>query len=168
MPPKEYRWYQSLAQLIGSTTPGAVMMSWTAHHFDKYVFKWTKGRATLVSIFAGLPVVMVTTPGAKSGLPRTLPLLGIPDSESDSTFALIASNGGQKHAPAWYYNLKANPRATCTIKGVSAEYVTHEATGDEYQKFWQKAVRVYAGYSNYLKRVGERHIPIMVMQRVTE
>jgi len=72
------------------------------HHFDHVAFKLSGGRATLTSALAGLPVVHLTTTGAKSGLPRTLPLLCIRDERNPDTFALVASNWGQTHYPAWY------------------------------------------------------------------
>src|SRR5262245_20064927 len=94
-------------------------------------FQTECGRATLTSALAGLAVVLLTTTGAKSGLPRTLPLLCIRDERSPSTFALVASNWGQTHYPAWYFNLKANPQAVGSIRGQVQTYVAHEASGEE-------------------------------------
>jgi deazaflavin-dependent oxidoreductase (nitroreductase family) len=96
---------------------------------------------------------MVTTVGAKSGLPRTLPLMRIRDGADPRTFALVASNWGQRHNPAWYHNLKACPHARCSFGGQTGEY----------EKFWQRAVDAYIGYPLYQQRAGGRHIPIMVM-----
>jgi deazaflavin-dependent oxidoreductase (nitroreductase family) len=120
----------------------------------------------MTSLLAGLPVVLVTTTGAKTGRPRTLPLLCIRDESDPNTFALIASNWGQRRNPAWYYNLKTNPRATCTIEGRTGEYIAHEATGEEYERFWRYAENIYIGYPRYKQRAGRRHIPIMVMTPV--
>jgi F420H(2)-dependent quinone reductase len=68
----------------------------------------TRGRTTFSSLIAGLPVVMLTTTGARSGLQRTLPLLGIPQ---DDSVVVIASNFGRSRDPGWYHNLRANPQA---------------------------------------------------------
>jgi deazaflavin-dependent oxidoreductase (nitroreductase family) len=76
------------------------------HHLDRPVLRLSRGRYSLTRLLAGLPVVTVTTIGAKSGQPRSLPLVALPDGEH---VILIASNYGQKHHPAWYYNLRAHP-----------------------------------------------------------
>jgi deazaflavin-dependent oxidoreductase (nitroreductase family) len=109
---------------------------------------------------------MLTTTGAKSGLPHTIPLIYIRDEENPEIFALIASNWGQDHNPAWYYNLKKNPCAVCSIRGETREYLAHEATGEEYERFWQRATETYVGYPLYKARAGSRRIPIMAMTPV--
>ena len=160
---RRYSFFQGLVQKIGSSRFGAWFYARTLHHFDRVAFKLTGGRATLTSALAGLPVVLLTTTGVKSGLPRTLPLLCIRDERNPTTFALVASNWGQPHYPAWYFNLKANPRAIGSIRGQTATYVAHEASGEEYERFWQYAADTYPGYPLYKQRVGERGIPIMIM-----
>jgi deazaflavin-dependent oxidoreductase (nitroreductase family) len=150
-------------QGISSTKPGSWFFARTLHHFDRAFLALTGGRATLSTLLAGLPEVMVTTIGAKSGLMRTLPLVYIRDDTDPRTFALIASNFGQHHNPAWYYNLKAHPAVTCTLDGQTGEYVAREATGEEYAKFWQAAVDTYFGYALYKTRASHRHIPIMIL-----
>ncbi len=114
-------------------------------------------------MLTGLPVVMVTTTGARTGQHRTSPLAPIPDPERVGRFALIASNFGQHRLPAWYFNLKKNPRAVCSADGRGVPYVAHEAAGDEYDRFWGYAVDIYFGYALYKQRAGRR-IPIMVME----
>lgn len=163
MPQNRYAPLYSLTRRIGSTRPGAWFFAHALHHLDRLTLKLTGGRATLTSALGGVPVVFVTTVGVKSGLPRTVPLLSIRDPQDPATFALVASNWGQRHYPAWYHNLTANPRATCTLQGVSREYIAHEASGEEYERFWQLAVDTYIGYSFYKQRVGKRRIPIVVM-----
>ena len=148
---------------IAASGPGSWLFSRILHHIDPPVFRMTKGRKTLTSILTGLPIVMLTTIGRKSGKPRTLPLLGIRDQENAGVFALIASNWGQQRNPAWYYNLKANPLATCVIDGVSGEFLAREAEGDEYDRFWRYAEATYPGFPTYKKRAAGRRIPIMVM-----
>jgi deazaflavin-dependent oxidoreductase (nitroreductase family) len=160
---RSYSFFHGLVQKIGSSRSGAWFYARTLHHFDRVVFKLSGGRATVTSVLAGLPVVLLTTTGVKSGLPRTLPLLCIRDERNPTTFALVASNWGQTHYPAWYLNLKANPHATCSIRGQTRAYVAHEASGEEYERFWQDAADTYFGYPLYKQRVGARRIPIMIM-----
>ena len=165
MPPQKYNPFHAVMQKIASTRPGAWFYARTLHHFDRVVLKLSGGRATLTSVVTGLPILFLTTTGAKSGQPRTLPLLFIRDQKDPSSFALIASNWGQEHYPAWYFNLKANPNATCSINGQEKKYVAHEASENEYKKFWQSATNTYLGYSLYRQRVGDkRRIPIMVLK----
>jgi deazaflavin-dependent oxidoreductase (nitroreductase family) len=106
----------------------------------------------MTGTLAGLPVVILTTTGAKSRLPRTLPLLCIRDERNATTFALVASNWGQSRYPAWYFNLKAHPRAIGSIRGQAETYVVHEASGEEYERFWQYAANTYMGYRSTNRR----------------
>jgi len=154
-------------QKFVSTRAGSWFGSRTLPHFDRLFLKLSDGRTNMTAILGGAPIVVVTSIGAKSGLPRTHPLICIWDQDNPDTFALIASNWGKKHYPAWYFNLKANPRVTCTIDGQDGEYVAHQAEGEEYKRFWQYAEAVYRGYPNYKQRVGDRDVPIMVMTPVT-
>ena len=163
MTKQNYSTFHTLIQKLASSRLGAWYFSRTQHHFDRIFLRLSNGRMTMTSILSGLPVVMLTTTGAKSGLPRTVPLLCIRHKQTPDTFALIASNWGQKHYPAWYFNLKANPRATCAIAKQIGEYTAHEAKGEEYEQFWQRAMETYIGFPYYKQRVGKRHIPIMVM-----
>jgi deazaflavin-dependent oxidoreductase (nitroreductase family) len=165
MAKKQYSLVHSFMQRIASSRPGASFFARTQHHFDRILLKLSNGRLTLTSLLAGLPIVVVTCTGAKSGLPRTIPLLRIQDEANPNTFAVIASNWGQSHHPGWYHNLKANPRATCLIDGQTHEYMTHEASSDEYDRFWQLALETYVGFPGYKERAGDRTIPIMVMER---
>ena len=163
MTKRNYSTFHSLVQKVASSRPGSWFFSRTLHHFDRGFLKLTKGSKSLTSVLSGAPLVMLTTTGARSGLPRTLPLLCIREHKTDDTFALIASNWGQKHHPAWYYNLRANPSAMCAIKGHVREYLGHEAESEEYQAYWQCAMDTYIGFPTYQKRAGARTIPIIVM-----
>ncbi len=153
-----------MSQRIGATRPGTWLFSRILPRADPMFLELTRGRATLSSILAGFPEVLVTTRGARSGQPRSIMLLCIRDEADPNVFALIASNWGRPHNPAWYYNLKAYPRATCSIPGQPArEYAAHEANGGEYDEFRKLAARTYLGFPLYWARAAGRHIPIIVM-----
>ncbi len=166
MSKKKYSAFHTLMQRVAASKPGAWFFSRTMHRFDGLLLKLTGNRATLTSLLAGLPIVIVTCKGAKSGLPRTLPLIYIRDEADPAKFALIATNWGRKHYPAWYYNLKANPRASCSIAGRQGEYEAQEVQGEEYERFWQAAPEIYLGYPLYKQRISGRRIPIMVLKPV--
>jgi deazaflavin-dependent oxidoreductase (nitroreductase family) len=160
---KKYSPFHSIIQRLAASPPGAWLLARSMHHLDRICLKLSGGRVSMTSLFTGLPVVILTTTGAKSGLPRTLPLLGIRDERDPTAFALIASNWGQRHYPAWYFNLRANPRAHCSIAGRVGHYVAHEATEEEYERFWRYAADTYLGYPLYKQRVAGRRIPILIM-----
>lgn len=154
------RWWQRIIKRIAASRRGAWFFSRTAHHMDRPVIRLSNGRQSLTGILAGLPVITLTTAGAKSGEPRTVPLVGIADGDK---VVLIASNFGRSHHPAWYHNLRANPEATLSMQGNPGTYIAHEATGAEREKYWQTAVDLYAGYAAYQQRTGGRQIPVMVL-----
>jgi deazaflavin-dependent oxidoreductase (nitroreductase family) len=132
----------------------------TLHHLDRPVLRLSRGRYSLTSALAGLPVVTVTTLGAKSGQPRSLPLVALPDGEN---VILIASNFGQKHHPAWYYNLRAHPEVQLTYEGKTVTYVARETAGEERERCWQRAVDLYSGYAAYKKRAEHRMIGVFLL-----
>lgn len=157
-----YTPFNRFIHALAASSWGAPIFARLLHPVDRAVFKLTSGRHTFASWVSGLQVVMLTTTGAKSGQPRTVPLVCIPHATNPACFALIASNWGNKRPPAWYFNLRANPRATGTIAGVAQQYIAHEATAAEYAAFWATAEATYIGFPRYKVRA-ERHLPIMVL-----
>lgn len=145
-----------------ATAPMAWGLAHTIHHLDRTVLRLSGGRTTAVALTTGLPIIGLTTIGARSGQPRTVPLVGIPDG---LRLILIASNWGQAKHPAWYYNLKTNPRVTVTFKGRAEEYLAREVAGEEREACWRRAVALYPGYSGYAERAG-RAIPVLVLEKV--
>lgn len=128
---------------------------------DMALLRRTGYRHSFTSLLAGFPIVILTTTGAKSGVQRTLPLLGIPDGDN---FILIASNFGRAHHPGWYYNLKLHPQASLKFNGRSGVYQARQAAPSELPRLWQIADKVYTGYPSYRRQAGARQIPIMVLE----
>ena len=151
---------QQFLQFIPKSKPGAWLFARTLHHFDRPVLRLSHGRYSLTNVLAGLPVVVVTTIGAKSGQPRSLPLVAIPDREN---VILIASNFGQQHHPAWYYNLRAHPDVQLTYEGKTVTYLAHETEGVERDRCWQNAVDLYPGYALYKERASQRKIGVFLL-----
>jgi deazaflavin-dependent oxidoreductase (nitroreductase family) len=89
-----------------------------------------------------------------------VPLVALEDNE---TLILIASNFGQARHPAWYYNLRKHPEAAVTLRRQTKTYIAREATADERELYWTKAVEIYAGYAAYKTRARNRQIPIFVL-----
>ncbi len=130
------------------------------YRVDKFLFRLTRGRF-VITRFAGLPIIQLTTTGAKTGRARTMPLVGIPDGEK---LALVASNFGQSHNPGWYYNLKAHPVCLVRFDGKALNFIAHEAINTEHEKYFQMAISYYAGYKKYKERAAPRQIPIMILE----
>jgi deazaflavin-dependent oxidoreductase (nitroreductase family) len=107
----------------------------------------------------GLPIIVVTTRGNKTGKLRKTPLMRV---EHAGEYALVASQGGLPQHPVWYYNLKADPEAVTIQDGPEPFDVrVREVTGDERAEWWKRAVAAYPPYAEYQERT-ERQIPVFV------
>jgi len=157
--PKPRIWHKAIKK-IAATSFGSWLLADILHRLDRPVLWLSKGRSTLTSLLAGLPVVVLTAKGAKSGLPRRLPLAAMQDG---SRLVLIASSFGKAHQPSWYYNLKANPAAEVQINGVTYPCRARQAEGPEREEYWKKAVEMYTGYARYADRAN-RQIPVIVLE----
>jgi deazaflavin-dependent oxidoreductase (nitroreductase family) len=162
----KYSRFHLTIQKLASNKASGWFLSRSLRHLDRIFLKLSAGRFTLTGLLTGVPVGLLTTTGARSGLPRTHPLLYLVDESDPDKIALVASNFGQKRNPAWYYNLKANPEATFKIDGQVGAYTSCEAVGEEYERLWKKAEETFLGYQLYKQRAGNRRIPIMVLTRI--
>lgn len=126
---------------------------------DELVYRLSSGRTTASGWLAGLEIAMLTTTGARTGLPRTVPVLPLPD--GDRTI-LIASNFGRPHHPSWYYNLRAHPAATIVLGGTAREVVARELQGDEREQCYRRGEEVFPGFSSY-RRWTQREIPVLTL-----
>jgi F420H(2)-dependent quinone reductase len=107
----------------------------------------------------GLPVVIVTMRGNKSGNVRKIALMRV---EHDGEYALVASKGGAPKHPVWYFNLVANPEEVTIQDGPEPFAVrVRQVTGDERRAWWERAVAAYPPYADYQKRT-DREIPVFV------
>jgi deazaflavin-dependent oxidoreductase (nitroreductase family) len=110
----------------------------------------------------GLPIVIVTTRGNKSGKIRKTPLMRV---EHGGDYALVASQGGAPRHPVWYYNLVADPDTVVIQDGPEPFPVkVRELAGDERAQWWKRAVAAYPPYAEYQERT-ERTIPVFLATR---
>ena len=151
---------RGLQQVVASK-PGAWLFSKFLHTVDRPLFRASHGRYTVPSLLAGLPVVLVTTTGRKSGEPRTMPLLAIP---SGDDLAIIGSNFGQESTPGWVYNLEALPTATIEYRGVSVDVAARRADATEVDAAFVAASKIYPGYAKYRERADHREIRVFVLE----
>jgi deazaflavin-dependent oxidoreductase (nitroreductase family) len=151
---------QRLLRQFAASGPGAWLFARVLHRIDRPVHRLTRGRHTFASLVSGIPVVMLTTTGARSGRPRSVPLLGIPD---DGDIAVIASNFGQSRHPAWYHNLRARPEAEVEVDGRRRAVRAEVAGGERRARIWQTGLRVYPGFGQYERRAAHRDIAVFVL-----
>jgi deazaflavin-dependent oxidoreductase (nitroreductase family) len=162
---KKRNWIQKGLLRFTSSTFGAKIAARILPPIDRKILKSTNNRHSLTSLLSGIPVIVLTTTGAKSGLLRTVPLLGVVKGED---VFLIASNWGQAHHPSWYYNLKANPTAELSVYGKTGQYIARDANNAEREAYWAEAVTMYAGYAEYKKRISTREIPMFILSPIKQ
>jgi deazaflavin-dependent oxidoreductase (nitroreductase family) len=112
----------------------------------------------------GLPIILVTTRGNRSGKLRKTPLMRV---EHDGEYALVASMGGAPKHPVWYHNLTADPEAVVIQDGPEPfDAVVRELSGTERDEWWTRAVAAYPPYAEYQTRT-DRLIPVLIASRRT-
>jgi F420H(2)-dependent quinone reductase len=108
----------------------------------------------------GLPVVIITNRGARSGKVRKTPVMRV---EHDGRYAAVASQGGAPTHPRWYYNLLAHPRVELRDGPRTQEMIAREAAGDERAEWWERAVAAYPPYAEYQEKTA-RLIPVFILE----
>ena len=133
---------------------------WVREQVERY--EASGGREANTLRDTGLPIIIVTTRGNKSGKLRKTPLMRV---EHEGEYALIASMGGAPKHPVWYFNLKADPEAV-TIQDGPAPFdaVVREVDGDQRAAWWDRAVALFPPYAEYQQKT-ERKIPLFVASR---
>jgi deazaflavin-dependent oxidoreductase (nitroreductase family) len=130
-----------------------------AMRIDQVLLPLTRGR---ISSAPGEAVLLLETVGAKSSERRRTPLQFVRDGDR---VVLIASRGGDERNPAWFHNLRKHPRVNVIGPRISGPYDARVAAGEERERLWREAVRVYSGYGEYERRAGRRQIPVVVLER---
>ncbi|MFD7665051.1 nitroreductase family deazaflavin-dependent oxidoreductase [Streptomyces sp. NPDC059788] len=108
----------------------------------------------------GLPVIVLTTRGAKSGKIRKSPLMRV---EHEGAYAVVASLGGAPKHPVWYHNIVADPRVELQDGPVRMDLVAREVTGEEKALWWGRAVEAFPYYDDYQQKT-DRVIPVFVLE----
>ena len=135
-------------------------LPWVREQVERY--EATDGREANTLRGTGLPVVIFTTRGRKSGKIRKIALMRV---EHDGAYAMVASQGGAPEHPNWYYNLQADPDALMVQDGADRfDAHARELGGEEREMWWQRAVAAYPPYAEYQKRT-ERMIPVLLAER---
>ncbi|MDH6622321.1 deazaflavin-dependent oxidoreductase (nitroreductase family) [Streptomyces sp. LBL] len=119
----------------------------------------TKG-TTLMD--TGMPVILLTTRGAKSGKLRKTPLMRV---EHEGRYAVVASKGGAPEHPVWYYNVNADPQVELQDGPAKWDMTAREVTGAEKAEWWERAVAAFPPYADYQTKT-DREIPVFVLETV--
>jgi F420H(2)-dependent quinone reductase len=125
------------------------------------VEEYERSGGTRATTLRGVPVVVITSFGARSGKLRKNPVMRV---EHDGAYAAIASRGGAPEHPAWYGNLVEHPLVELQDGAVKADYTARVATGEERALWWERAVAVWPDYAEYQTKT-DRQIPVFVLER---
>jgi deazaflavin-dependent oxidoreductase (nitroreductase family) len=131
--------------------------AWVREQVEAYEASGGTEKTTL----QGVPVVVVTSVGAKSGKLRKNPVMRV---EHDGTYALVASKGGAPRHPVWYHNLVADPHIELQDGPDRGSYVVRLAEGEERSIWWDRAVAVWPAYADYATKT-DREIPVFLAER---
>ncbi|GEK03256.1 nitroreductase family deazaflavin-dependent oxidoreductase [Streptomyces sp. NPDC003388] len=110
----------------------------------------------------GLPVIVLTTRGARSGKIRKTPLMRV---EHEGSYAAVASLGGAPKHPVWYFNVKSDPHVELQDGPVKRDMRAREITGAEKTEWWERAVAAFPPYADYQRKTS-REIPVFVLEPV--
>jgi deazaflavin-dependent oxidoreductase (nitroreductase family) len=128
------------------------------------LYEASGGTEGITLMNTGLPVVIVTNRGARTGKVRKTPLMRV---EHDGRYAAVASMGGAPTHPVWYHNLRAHPRVELQDGPERLEMIARELSGPERDQWWQRAVVAYPPYAEYQTRT-TRQIPVFVLEPAEE
>jgi deazaflavin-dependent oxidoreductase (nitroreductase family) len=137
------------------------MRDWQAFN-EGVVEQFRANGGTVPGRWTNQPLLLLTTIGARSGLPRTTPLLYSTDGDR---FVAIASKGGEPTHPDWYYNLVAHPEATVEVGSESCAVRAQVAEGAERRRLFDQQAALMPFFAEY-ERATAREIPVVVFTRV--
>jgi F420H(2)-dependent quinone reductase len=123
--------------------------------------KYEASGGTKSNTIIGLPVVVVTSVGAKTGQLRKTPLMRV---EHDGEYLAVGSLGGAERNPVWVYNVRANPLVELQDGAEKHDYRARELEGDERAVWWERAVEAFPNYAGYQRKTS-RTIPVFLLTR---
>ncbi len=135
---------------------GPSTWDWVAKQIEQYEASGGTEANTLMD--TGIPIIVFTTKGHKTGLVRKVALMRV---EHDGVYALVASKGGDPNHPGWYHNIVADP--TIIMQDGPDPWTTtvRQIEGDERAEWWERAVNVYPPYAEYQEKT-DREIPVFL------
>lgn len=145
---------------ITGTRATSPLMARVVKPIDAAIHRLFRGSHTATSVLAGLPIITLTTIGAKSGQERSQLLAAIP---VGNDLAVIASNFGQQQSPAWVHNLLTNPDASLTYRERKVAVTARLADKAEYEIAFSNGAAINPTFTAYRERVTQREIPVFIL-----
>ena len=136
---------------------GASTWDWVAEQVEQYEASGGTEANTLRD--TGIPIIVMTTKGHKSGLVRKVPLMRV---EHEGSYALIASKGGAPANPGWFYNLMADPNILMQDGPEPWATEVRMLEGDERAEWYERGISVFPPYAEYREKAGDREIPVFL------
>ena len=146
---------------LGSTRLVSAISRRILPSLDRFALRMSGGRSTVTSVTTGLPVLWLTTRGAKTDADRTVPLLGFP---LDGDLAILGTHFGHGTTPGWVHNLEFNPDAKVAFRGAEIPVRARPADPREESATWDRAATAYPGYEEYAGRAFHRSIRVFVLE----
>ena len=147
-----------MAQQPVTTIPGTDISLLGDEHVR--VYRETNGEKGY--IWNGVPILLLTTTGRKSGQPRTIPIIF---TQYGDSWVIIASKGGSPTHPKWYLNILDDPNVQVQVKANIQEAKARTAESPEREKIWAECVKTWPNYDIYQSRT-DRQIPVVVIDAV--
>ena len=132
------------------------MSDWNSKIIDE--FRANEGKVS--GPFAGAPLLLLHTVGAKTGLPRVNPVMY---QQVPGGYAVFASKGGAPTNPDWYHNVLAHPRVQAELGARTVDLVARVTEGEERERIWTAQKAVAPGFADY-ERGTSRQIPVIVLE----
>jgi deazaflavin-dependent oxidoreductase (nitroreductase family) len=149
--------FDRILQAFAQTRPGGWLFINVLPAIDRPLLRLSRGR---LSTGMGQTYVLLHARGAKSGIERTVPLLG---TKAGEAIVLVASKAGAAEHPAWFHNVRANPDVAVTVDGERRPMRARVAAGEERERLWAMVCDHYSGYAAYQTRTRGRLIPVVVL-----
>jgi deazaflavin-dependent oxidoreductase (nitroreductase family) len=140
---------------VAATGPVSWLLARSLRHLDGVLGALLPSRGSVTELLAGLPVVTLTTTGARSGRPRTVLLVPVVTTE---VFAVLGTNFGEPRTPAWAANLRADPAAVVEFRGRCVPVRARELDGSARESVLAAASALYPGFGRYLRRAAGRRV----------
>lgn len=139
--------------------------------YEPSTWEWVRDQVALIESsggtkgteLRGMPVIVVTNRGAKSGKLRKTPLMRV---EHEGTYAAVASQGGAPEHPSWYFNVVADPHVEVQDGPHRGDYIAREISGEEKREWWKRAVAAFPPYREYQMKT-KREIPVFLLEPVS-
>lgn len=138
-----------------------MITKWLIKQFMRFqIFVYRRSGGRRLGHMRGMPLLLLTTTGRKTGAQRVTPVMHIRDGDD---YVIAASNNGAPQLPAWFLNLQANPQVTVEVDGTTQTMTARQATPGETTRLWAELVEKAPFFENYRQKT-TRNIPMVILQ----